>query len=305
MGVFEQVMLPVLLIFLVGFIFQKIFRLEIKPLSTVAIYLLLPFLVFKTFYEAHLDQGFLDVVWTSLLIMGALLILGIILGIIIGKVFHYDRQKLCGFLLATVFPNSGNYGVPIIIFAFGQRGVEYAMAIMVFHNILMGVVGVYIAAAANQSGKQGIKAAGLAILKQPMNYVIIPAILLNLYQIKLSANLMKSVNMIGNITIPLIMLILGMQLAGVTVGKVSLGNVSLAMVMRLLVSPFLAYVICTIFGLSTIITAVIVLMAAMPSAANTTMYAIQFDADPDFVSTCTLISTLCSIGTLTVLLNIF
>ena len=301
MAVFGQVMLPVLLIFLVGFIFQKIFALEIKPLSTLALYLLLPFLVFKTFYEARLNQGFLNVIWASLLIMLGLLVLGIV----IGKVFKFERQKLCGFLLATVFPNSGNYGLPIIMFAFGQKSVDYAMAIMVFHNILMGVVGVYIAAAANQSGKHGLKAAGMAILKQPMNYVILPAIWLNYYQIKVPDNLMKSVGMIGNITIPLIMLILGMQLAGVTVKNVSFSDVSVALVVRLLVSPLLAYGICLMFGMSQIITAVIVVMSAMPGAANTTMYAIQYDAQPDFVATCTLISTLCSVVTLTVLLNIF
>lgn len=301
MAVFGQVMLPVLLIFLMGVVFQKIFAVEIKPLSTLAIYLLLPFLVFKTFYEAQLNQAFLNVIWASLLIMLGLLLLGI--GI--GKAFKFERQKLCGFLLATVFPNSGNYGLPIIIFAFGQKSVDYAMAVMVFHNILMGVVGVYIAAAAKQSGKQGLKAAGIAILKQPMNYVILPAVLLNYYQIRVPVNLMKSVGMVGNITIPLIMLILGMQLANVKVKNVSLGNVSLALIVRLIVSPVLAYGICLIFGLSQIITAVIVIMSAMPGAANTTMYAIQYDAQPDFVATCTLISTLCSVVTLTVLLNIF
>lgn len=301
MGVFGQVMLPVLLIFLAGFVFQKIMNLEIKPLSTLAIYLLLPFLVFKTFYEAKLDKNFLNVVWTSMLIMIGLLIFGMI----IGQIFTVDRRKLCGFLLATAFPNSGNYGVPIIIFAFGQRSVAYAMAIMVFHNILMGVVGVYIAASANQSGRAGFKSAGMSILKQPMNYVILPAILLNLYQIKVPANLMKSVSMVGNITIPLIMLILGMQLAGVSIKNVALSDMGLAIVMRLIMSPLLAYVFCLMFGLSHIITAVIVIMAAMPSAANTTMYAIQYDAQPDFVATSTLISTLCSVVTLTVLLNVF
>lgn len=301
MVVFGQVMLPVLLIFLAGFVFQKIMNLEIKPLSTLAIYLLLPFLVFKTFYEAKLDKNFLNVAWTSMLIMIGLLIFGMI----IGQIFTFGRRKLCGFLLATAFPNSGNYGVPIIIFAFGQRSVAYAMAVMVFHNILMGVVGVYIAASANQSGRAGFKSAGMSILKQPMNYVILPAILLNLYQIKVPANLMKSVSMVGNITIPLIMLILGMQLAGVSIKNVSLSDMGLAIVMRLIMSPLLAYVFCLMFGLSHIITAVIVIMAAMPSAANTTMYAIQYDAQPDFVATSTLISTLCSVVTLTVLLNVF
>lgn len=137
-----------------------------------------------------------------------------------------------------------------------------------------------------------------------MNYVIVPALVLNHYHILLPQNLMKSVGMIGNITIPLIMIILGMQLADVSVEKVSWFSVSLVMIFRLLISPLFAYVVCLMFALNQTLTDVIVIMAAMPSAANTNMYAIQFNTEPDLVSTCTLMSTLLSVVTLTFLLNI-
>lgn len=300
MTVFNRVMFPVLLIFLVGYIFQKIFSLNLKPLSTVAIYLLLPFLVFKTFYKIRFNVNFLYLVLTAIIIM-VFMIVG---GIIVGKTLKYSKEKLNAFLLSTVFPNSGNYGVPIVIFAFGQKSVGYAMTIMVIHNILMGIVGVYIAASTQKKGREGIKVAFLAILKQPMNYVIVPAILLNCYHIGIPENLMKSVSMIGDITIPLIMLILGMQLAEVTVKKVAWNSVFLAAAFRLVISPLAAYLICAMFSLGESITAVIVIMAAMPSAANTTMYAIQFNSEPDLVSTCTLVSTLCSVVTLTGLISI-
>lgn len=153
MVIFNQVMFPVLLIFLVGYFFQKISPLNIKPLSTVAIYLLLPFLVFQTFYKTNLDSNFFYVIITSLLIMVAM----VVIGIVVSKIFHYDKGKLSAFLLSTVFPNSGNYGVPIIIFAFGQKSVPYAMAIMVFHNILMGTVGVFIAASSKKMVQRKLK----------------------------------------------------------------------------------------------------------------------------------------------------
>lgn len=301
MTAFNQVMLPVLLIFLAGYLFQKIFRLDVKPLSTLSIYLLLPFLVFQTFYKQTLNQNFLNIIITSTLIMLSL----IIVGILIGRILKFSRSQVNAFLLATVFPNSGNYGVPLVLFAFGAKGTNFAMMIMVFHNILMGFVGVYIAASAHERGLAGVKAAGLAVLKQPMNYVILPAILLHYYQIQLPANLMKSVNMIGNIAIPLIMLILGMQLADVTTKTVAIRTISLAVIVRLILSPVLAVLICHGLGVSTLLTQIVVLMSAMPSAANTTLYAIQFKTEPDLVSSCTLMSTLLSVVTLTVLLNMF
>lgn len=105
MTVFTQVMLPVLLIFFIGFIFQKFFSLDIKPLSTIAIYLLLPFLVFQTFYSANFNNNFSIVVLTSIGIMVIL----VLLGILVGKIIGFNKKKMNAFLLSTVFPNSGNY----------------------------------------------------------------------------------------------------------------------------------------------------------------------------------------------------
>ncbi|MFT9452100.1 AEC family transporter [Liquorilactobacillus ghanensis] len=296
MSIFENVMLPVLLIFLSGFIFQKIFNLNIKSLSTVAIYLLLPFLVFQTFYKEPLNSNFFYVILTSSLILLVL----ILLGVIIGHVFHYKRSHLDALLLSIGFPNSGNYGVPIVMFAFGSKGILYGMPIMIFHNILMGTVGVYVAT----DNQGGMKTALKMILKQPMNYVIIPAILLNQYHIVIPGNFMKSINLIANTTIPIIMLILGMQLAEVPLRRINWGGVNLACFLRLVISPLIAYFLCLLLPIDQVMRAVIVIMAAMPSAANTTLYAIQFKTEPEYVSTITLISTLFSILTLTILLNL-
>lgn len=54
----------------------------------------------------------------------------------------------------------------------------------------------------------------------------------------------------------------------------------------------------------TLIGTVLIIISAMPTAATTTMYAIEFDTEPELVSTITFISTVVSIVTITVLLNI-
>ncbi|WP_240697338.1 AEC family transporter [Sporolactobacillus sp. THM19-2] len=293
---FVDVILPVFMIFLSGYLVQKIFRLDIKPISTVAVYLLLPFLVFDTFYTTPLNMSFFYIAVTSTLIM----VLLILIGVIVCRLFRYEKAETNAFLLSTIFPNSGNYGIPIILFAFGKAGVADALPLMVFHAILMGVVGIYIAA----NGRGGAKTALQTVLKQPMNYAIIPAILLQELHIRIPGNFMESIQMISNTSIPLIMIILGMQLANVEVRRMNWGGISLVTVVRLIVSPLIAYAVCLFFPISTLLTNVIIVMAAMPSAANTTLYAIQFNAKPQFVSSCTLITTLASMVTLAVLLNV-
>jgi len=295
--IFFDVILPVFLIFLSGFILQKIFKLDIKPISTLAVYLLLPFLVFDIFYTTPMNLSFFYIAATALMIM----LLLIVVGIIAGHVLHYSKSETNAFLLSTIFANSGNYGVPIILFAFGKQGVVYAMPLMIFHAILMGFVGIYIAA----NGKGSAKMALCTVLKQPMNYVILPALLLQTFHIQIPANFMQSIELVSSTSIPIIMIILGMQLANVTVRNMNWGRIGLATFIRIVISPAIAFLVCLLFPMDPLLRNVIIVMAAMPSAANTTLYAIQFNAHPQFVSSCTLITTVISAVSLDLLLGWF
>ncbi|RYM02745.1 AEC family transporter [Sporolactobacillus sp. THM7-7] len=296
MTIFVEVILPVFFIFVCGFILQKVFRLDIKPISTLAVYLLLPFLVFQTFYTTPLNINFFYITAASVVIM----VIHILLGLVISKSLKYDSKDKNAFLLSTVFPNSGNYGIPIILFAFGEQSLTYAMPLMILHTILMSIFGVYFAA----NGQGGAKIAIQTVISQPSNWVIIPGILMHEFQIHIPEHFYKSIELIGNTTIPVIMVILGMQLANVTVRKMNWGRISLVTFVRLILSAFIAYGVCLFFPMNDLLRNVILVMSAMPSAANTTLYAIQFNARPQFVSSSTLITTLLSLLSLTILLNL-
>ncbi|MCQ2383036.1 MAG: AEC family transporter [Clostridia bacterium] len=298
MLIFLNVMLPVLLMFASGFILQAFMHLEIKPISTLAMYLLLPFLVFKIFYQQELNANFGYIFLILLLILGVL----IILGLLVAKVFKFSSQRRNAFLLATIFSNSGNFGIPLAMFAYGNRAMQYAMPIMVIHTLFMSFVGIYIAASG--SGKGGIKDALASVLRQPMNYAIIPGILCNQLTWEIPSNLMKWVNMISKTAIPIIMLTLGMQLYEVIGKKINWSEIAFASVVKLLVAPLIAWVLCGLFPISPLLKSIVIIMTAMPSAANTTIYAIQYGSDPQYVSACTFATTILSFLSLTLLLNI-
>ena len=294
--IFIEIILPVILVFLSGYIIQKIFKVDIKPISTMAIYILMPALVFQTFYTTPLDSKLFYIVITSILIFVAL----VIVSMITSRLCKQDIEQESALILASAFANSGNYGAPIILFAFGQEGMNYAIPLMVFHSILMSIFGVYFAARI----QAGIGIALKTVLKQPTNYAIIPAIFLQQLQINIPPNFYESIELVGNCSIPVVMIILGMQLADVNARKLEWRIISLASLIRLVASPLIAYFICILFPLDSLLQKVIVIMAAMPSAATTAMYAIQFNTKPQFVSSSTLVTTLLSFVTLTVLLNI-
>ncbi|MCE7792710.1 AEC family transporter [Salipaludibacillus sp. CUR1] len=296
MTIFISVVLPVLLVFLIGYVVQIWRRVDIKPVSTVAIYILTPALVFETFYKAEMNMQYVYMVVFALILLFAL--------IIINKLYawkmKYNSSTEGGLILSTAFMNSGNYGAPIILFAYGQEGFAYAVSFMVLQSVIMNFFGVYYAA----RGVSGVKTALQVLLRMPVTYAVILAVILKLLNVTVPDNLMQPVELISQAAIPTVMLILGMQLAQIKWTGFEWGKVSYGVVVRLLLSPLIAWGITLILPLDPLLAKVLIVASAMPSAATIVMYAVEFDAKPKLVSSITLITTLLSVLTLTLLLVI-
>lgn len=296
MSIFFQVVLPVILVFLIGYLVQKWKNVHLKAISTVAIYIMVPALVFKTFYKAQLDIQYFYMVAFSLLLLFSL--------IMINKAYtrfkKHSHSLESGLILSTAFMNAGNYGAPIILFAFGEAGFAFAVSFMVLQSVIMNSFGVYYAA----RGGAGVRMAIRSVLEMPTTYAVIVALLLNGFEVQLPSNLFNTVSIIADAAIPTVMLILGMQLANIKWGKFEWGNISFGIIIRLIVSPVLAYLITFVFPFDPLLAKVLIVLAAMPSAATMVMYAVQFESEPRLVSTITLITTIISVITITILLAV-
>ncbi|MFZ3591299.1 AEC family transporter [Bacillus sp. DJP31] len=294
MTIFIGVVLPVLHIFLTGYVIQKWKRLDIKPISTVAIYILTPMLVFQTFYRAELNKQYAIMVLFSVLLLAAL----IIINKLYCKIRGYSQSVEGGLILSTAFMNAGNYGAPIVLFAYGEVGFAYAVSFLVLQAIIMNFFGIYYAA----RGKAGAKFAIKAVFEMPATYAVILALLLNLGEVKVAYNILSVIDLLAAATIPLVMVILGMQLAEIKLFNMQWDKISFGVVVRLLLSPLIALGILWFIPMDPILQKVLILSAAMPSAATTVMYAVQYETEPNLVSSITLITTLISIVSITVLL---
>ncbi|SEH44662.1 hypothetical protein SAMN05192559_101467 [Halobacillus karajensis] len=296
MSIFFQVVLPVILVFFSGYALQKFLHLEIKSISSVVLYIMLPCLVFKTFYEATFDQDYLMMVVFSILLLFSILLINKIAA----KLLNYETSTESGLILSTAFMNAGNYGAPIVLFAFGEQGFVYSVSFMVLQQIVMNFFGVYYAA----KGAAGIGMALKTVLKMPPTHAVWIALVFKYTAMPISDNVMSSVQLVGNATIPTVMILLGMQLANITVRNLSWDKISYAATLRLVGSPLIAWALTVILPMSDMMANVMIISAAMPSAATTTMYAVQFDSKPELVSSITLITTVLSIVSIPITLNI-
>ncbi len=289
--IFFQVVLPVFLIFGAGFLLQRASMLDIRSISNLAIYILTPCLVFRTFYTSPLNMDYLFMVIFSLVLMTVL----ISITKLYAKIRKLSVQDESGMILSTAFMNVGNYGTPIILFAYGQTAFDLAITFMVLQSIIMNIFGVYYAA----RGKASMTFAVKAIFKMPATYATVVALWLNVFSIPFPQPFFSTIDLVAEAAIPVVMLILGMQLAMIEWKAFDWEKISVGVCIRMIFSPLLAYGITLFLPIDELLRNVLVVAAAMPSAATIVMYAVRFDAKPKLVSTITLVTTLVSLVSIT------
>lgn len=293
------VVLPAFLIFGTGYIGQKIFNLDVKSISTMSLYLMIPFLTFDTFYTNELSIEYLYIFLFNLILVAIL----IAITIVVGKMIKIDKSLISAMLLGTVFPNSGNYGAPVALFAFGAAAFDYAVVIMVIHGLFINSVGIFIASYGSEKSTT-IKEALKNVIKMPILYGVFLGILFQLLHIELPSTIVDGIGLLGSAAIPTVMLILGMQLAQIKPQKFDLKIINMVTVIRMVISPLFALLIVSFMPLNDTLKNVIILLAAMPIAANTTILAIRFDTRSNLVSFMTLVTTLTSLVTIPIILHL-
>ena len=290
---FLGVLLPIFGIFVLGYIGQKKLNLEPKQISAMALYLMSPFLVFRTFYSVDLNLEYMYLfIFTFLLCLALILIV-----YIISFLRHYSVTETSGMVLASAFMNNGNYGTPVIFLLFGATGLDYAIVLMVGQQLVMCTIGIYFAAKGSPEGN-GFKTAMHAVFKMPIVYGALIGGLFKELNIPLSTSILEAVNLVADAAIPTIMITLGMQLANISLKKIPVHKLSVALMLKLAVSPAIAFVLTLFLPVGDMVKHIMIIVAAMPTAANTTMYALQFNTEPEFVSSATFISTSLSLVTL-------
>lgn len=296
---FFIILLPIFCIFLIGYIGQKKLHFDIANLSKMSLYILSPFLAFKTFYTHTLTTAY----FYYILYVLALCLLLVCLVTIWAYFMRYNLKERCALILGSCFMNNGNYGTPVILVFFGAAGFDLAVILMVLQQFIMSTIGVYFAAkgsdyAENVSQKDVWK----RVIRMPVAYGAFLGIIFQLAHIPLTQEIMLAVSMIGDSSIPVIMLILGMQLATLKIQHLDLPKVSFALITRMVISPLLAVVLVHFMPIDWLSKQVLIVLAAMPSAANTTLLSVQFNTKPELVSSATFISTLVSLITLPIVL---
>jgi hypothetical protein len=113
--------------------------------------------------------------------------------------------------------------------------------------------------------------------------------------------IMRPVTMLSDAALPVMILILGMQLER-AVWPSRPWIVVLAVAISLLVAPVVALGLCSVLGISGAARQAAVILSSMPVAVITTIFALEFELSPEFVTSAVFVSTVASPLTLTPLI---
>jgi len=218
----------------------------------------------------------------------------------IAAIGRWDSGGRRAAVLALASKNCGNYGLPIVLFAFGDDGLVIGTVFMITHVLVHMTLGLSIA---SWSREHSLGKRLASALRFPYVYAIGLALLLRALAVPMPDSIGRAVALIGQMWMPLMLVLLGAELANVRLAHVWRASSALAAV-KLLLPPAVALGLSWLLGLDGITRSVLILQASMPTAVNGLLVARQFDARPDLVASTLMLSTLGSVLTISILLGL-
>jgi hypothetical protein len=292
--IFANNLLPILLIAGAGFVLGRVLQVEARPLGRVIFYIFSPLLVFHLVTDSQLsfDQilRMMGFALATILIVGGLALLA-------GKLLRLERGPLTAVVLTALFSNNGNYGLPLISFAFGQEALAYASIYFVTSITISYTLGVVIASL----GRLSLAKALLGLLKVPAVYAILLAMIFLRTGWSLPEPLERTVTLAAGAAVPAMLVLLGLELQRVEWSR-NLRALSIPVVLRLVVGPLVALATAGLFGLPILARQAGIVESGTPPAVMTSVLVAEYDVEPSLVTAIIFVGTIISPLTLTLVL---
>lgn len=282
-----NVVLPTFIVVFVGFAIAKWTKIDMPGIVDLLFWVGIPALVFTSMLGNKIVLADAGKVWASSLIIQ----LGC--GAAAWITFKALRRKHSGVYLPIMLMNTVNIPFPIISMLYGDKGIFAAVLFYIPNVIMIYTIGIVILSRKNW--KEGLK----EMAKVPALYAAVLGLVFNLLNIEPPQLVLQPLNIIGQMVIPLALLILGFKLASVKITHLS--TTIIASVIRIGGGFLLGLAVVAIFNLTGILRAIVLFESAMPGAVNTTLLAMKYENEPELVSSVVFLTTLASLATIPLL----
>ena len=279
--------IPVFLIIAIGFVIGKKRKIDVQPIVDLIIYIAGPSLIFVSLAKSNIElNDFLTMVIVTVVFTSILWLLAYI-------IFKITKSKNYGLYLPMAHGNTGYLGWPIALFAYGIAGLSRAVIFDAVASVFLFSLGIYVVHRRNELKE---------IFKIPLIYALILGFLFNFFKIPVPKMAFSALEMIGMITIPAALLVLGYKLTEIKLKSAKIAF--LASLFKIGIGFLVAFLIVALFSITGITRDIILLEASMPSAVFTMILCQKYKRDAALVASTVLISTIISIFTIPLILSI-
>lgn len=252
---------------------------EIPFVTHLAMMWAMPALIFSTLVRAEIDGAALrEIALGTLALYGAF-------AVVFGIAFKLAGLNLRTFLPPNVINNSGNIGLPVALYAFGDYGLALSIVLFAVMVSLQFSLGLWFIAG---PGK------GMEVVKQPMVWAALLGVACSYLGLRPPLFLDNTLALLGQMAIPLMVLTLGVSISQIKVTSVV--RALIIALLRFAAAAAIAVGVGTALGLTGVVFSVLVLQAIMPAPVTNYLLALKYDADPKEVASIVVVSTALSIG---------
>ena len=213
-----------------------------------------------------------------------------------------DDEGVVGF--AMMFGNVGFMGYPVVASIFGHEAVFYAAVLNVVNTFAVFTVGTILVTGRGEV--EGPRFQKKVLYSTPMLSAYLTMLIVALEIDNIPAYISQPLTMIGDITVPAALLIIGSSMSQLPL-RALMGNttVYITTVMRLVVVPVAMYFLCLLLGFDPYVVNINTVVIAMPVATYGTILCLKYNRDTSLMAEVTFITTLLSMITIPLLVMMF
>lgn len=280
-----NILAPSVILALIGLVwFYKGPEFPVPFVTTLIINVCMPALLFSTLASSSVPINALGVmVLATVLVHVAFASIALMLLSVAEK-----DWRLC---VTHVVGNTGNLGLPVCFLAFGEDGLAYAVTFFSVQCLLLFSVGDIIIAGALNVRR---------IVFSPILHAVWLGVVVRVTDIAVPQIAMQSLQLLGQIVIPLMLITLGVSLAGMRVAQ--LPSTVLWSGIRTVVALSVGVGIAYALGLSGVARGVLIIETVVPVAVFNYLLAVKYGRDSSEVSGMILVTHLAAIVYLPVVL---
>ncbi|WP_187430901.1 hypothetical protein ROLI_009540 [Roseobacter fucihabitans] len=283
-----EITAPVFLLAAIGFVWVKLgFEYRVQFVTRLSMTLAVPALIFVALMETEIPAE--DLSRISLAAIAGYTLASLLAWALV----VITRLDLRTYLTPIVMGNTGNIGLPLAFFAYGDEGLGYAVVVFAVSAIYAFTVGVWLVSRSNSP---------LAMFKEPMVGATLLGALFLWQSWQTPLVVTNTLSLLGQMAIPLMLITLGVAVARLTPDN--LGRSLWIALVKLALCAGLAWGIATWFALPDVAFGILVLQLAAPAAVTSYMIAEKYGADAQAVAGLVVVSTLLAVLSLPVLLGL-